>query len=93
MAAVLTADRLVEVLASLPEWAVVDGALHRELRFADFTAAWAFMSRVAVVADELDHHPDWSNSWATVVIDLQTHSAGGLTELDVTLARHIDQLV
>jgi 4a-hydroxytetrahydrobiopterin dehydratase len=89
----LTADELAAALASLPDWRVIDGSLHREFRFEDFTAAWAFMNRVAAVAEELDHHPDWSNSWATVVIDLCTHSAGGLTGADVDLARRIDQLV
>ena len=72
-------------------WTVLDGRLHRELVFADFAEAFAFMGRVAAEAERLGHHPDWSNSWNRVVIDLVTHDAGGrVTELDVALARAID---
>lgn len=74
-------------------WEVVDGKLHRELTFADFTEAWAFMNRVAAIAEELDHHPDWSNSWNTVVIDLVSHDAGEITDRDRQLAARIDEVV
>ena len=67
-------------------WQVVDGKLHREFAFGDFAEAFAFMARVAAEAERLDHHPDWSNSWNRVVIDLVTHEAGGITELDRSLA-------
>ena len=77
----------------MSEWAEVDGKLHRELEFQDFTEAWAFMQRVAEVAEELDHHPDWSNSWNKVTIDLFSHSAGAITDKDRELARRIDALV
>jgi len=73
-----------------PGWSEVGGRLHREFVFGDFTTAFAFMTRVAAVAEELDHHPDWSNSWNRVVIDLVTHSAGGITDKDRELARRID---
>jgi 4a-hydroxytetrahydrobiopterin dehydratase len=78
----------------VPEgWAVVEGKLHRELEFADFAEAFAFMGRVAVEAERLGHHPDWSNSWNRVVIDLVTHDAGGrITELDLELARAIESV-
>ena len=75
------------------DWAEVDGKLHRELTFADFAEAFAFMQRVAVVAEELDHHPDWSNSWNRVTFDLVSHSAGGITDKDQELARRIDELL
>jgi 4a-hydroxytetrahydrobiopterin dehydratase len=75
------------------DWSEVDGKLHRELTFADFTEAWTFMQRVAEVAEELDHHPDWSNSWNTVTIDLFSHSAGAITDKDRELARRIDALL
>jgi 4a-hydroxytetrahydrobiopterin dehydratase len=75
------------------EWAEVDGKLHRELTFADFSEAWAFMQRVAELAEELDHHPDWCNSWNKVTIDLVSHSAGGITDKDRELARRIDALL
>lgn len=74
-------------------WEVVDGRLHRELTFADFSAAFAFMTRVALAAEAANHHPDWSNSWNQVVIDLVTHDAGGLTEGDVALATRINDLL
>jgi 4a-hydroxytetrahydrobiopterin dehydratase len=76
-----------------PGWEVVDAKLHRELVFADFAEAFAFMTRVAAAAERADHHPDWSNSWNTVTIDLTSHDAGGLTARDVALAEAINQLV
>lgn len=78
--------------AAVPDgWAVVDGRLHREWTFADFAEAFAFMGRVAVEAERLGHHPDWSNSWNRVTIDLVTHDEGAtITELDLALARAID---
>lgn len=73
--------------AEVPEsWTLVDGKLHRELQFADFSEAFGFMARVALLAEKADHHPDWSNSWNTVVIDLVTHDAGGVTDRDRELA-------
>ncbi len=74
-------------------WEVVDGRLHRELTFADFSEAFAFMTRVALAAEAANHHPDWSNSWNKVVIDLVTHDAGRLTEGDVDLATRINGLL
>jgi 4a-hydroxytetrahydrobiopterin dehydratase len=71
-------------------WTVIEGSLHKELTFADFDAAFAFMTRAAEVARRLDHHPDWSNSWNKVVIDIVDHTAGGITEQCIELARGID---
>jgi 4a-hydroxytetrahydrobiopterin dehydratase len=76
-----------------PGWEVLDGRLHRELTFADFSAAFAFMTRVALLAEKRDHHPDWSNSWNKVVIDLVSHDKGGLTARDTGLAEAINKLV
>lgn len=73
-------------------WEVVDGRLHRELEFDDFSEAFAFMTRVALAAERADHHPDWSNSWNRVTIDLVSHDVGGITDRDVDLAEAIDQL-
>jgi 4a-hydroxytetrahydrobiopterin dehydratase len=69
-----------------PGWSVVDGRLHREITFADFAAAFAFMTRVALAAERLDHHPDWSNSWNRVTIDIVSHDKGAITETCVALA-------
>jgi 4a-hydroxytetrahydrobiopterin dehydratase len=77
----------------LPGWCLKEGKLHRELRFADFSEAFGFMARVALAAEQLNHHPEWSNVWNRVVIDLTTHDCGGLSSLDLALARRIDGLV
>ena len=82
-----------EALKSLPDWRVADDArpaLTRTLRFADFNAAFGFMTRVALMADKMDHHPEWSNVYDRVEILLTTHDADGVTDKDVTLARFID---
>lgn len=73
-------------------WEVVDGKLHREFELADFSEAFGFMARVALAAEKADHHPDWSNSWNRVVIDLVSHDADGLTERDIDLATTISAL-
>lgn len=85
---------LQQALGSLPHWTSPDGkSLVRHLAFEDFAAAFAFMTAVAAVAEELDHHPDWSNAWNRVSIRLSTHDRGGVTGFDVELARHVDRLV
>jgi 4a-hydroxytetrahydrobiopterin dehydratase len=79
-------------MRSLDGWRVVKGKLHRVFEFKDFTRAFAFMKRVALAADKMDHHPDWSNSYNKVIVDLSTHSAGGLTESDFNLAGKIQTI-
>lgn len=81
-----------EALAGLPEWRYDEGerAIRRDFLFADFGEAFAFMTRVALAAEKADHHPDWSNSWNKVAVALSTHSAGGVTGRDVSLARAMD---
>ena len=74
-------------------WALRDGKLHRELEFADFSEAFGFMARVALLAEKTDHHPDWSNSWNKVVIELTSHDKGELTDRDVQLAEAINRLL
>ncbi len=80
---------------ALPDWRLVDGrdAIARQFKFADFSAAWGFMTRVALAAEKLDHHPEWSNVWNRVDIVLSTHDAGGLSARNVALAQAIDALV
>ena len=73
-------------------WEVVDGKLHREFSFADFVEAFGFMSRCALVAEKMDHHPEWSNVWNRVTVDLVSHDAGGITDRDVTLAARMNEL-
>jgi 4a-hydroxytetrahydrobiopterin dehydratase len=84
-----------EALKSLTGWFhdEVSDAITRELKFKDFRAAFGFMTQVALSAEKLGHHPDWSNSYGRVVITLSTHDAGGLTDKDIALAKTIDALV
>jgi 4a-hydroxytetrahydrobiopterin dehydratase len=89
---VLDDEALAAALAELPAWTMRDGGLHRELVFTDFTAAFAFMTALAAVAERLDHHPDWCNSWNKVVVDIISHAAGGVTARCVELAKAADQL-
>lgn len=81
-------------LDRLEGWRAVEGrdALHRQFVFADFSAAWGFMARVALLAEAHGHHPEWSNVWNRVDITLTTHDAGGLSARDLRLARAIDGL-
>jgi 4a-hydroxytetrahydrobiopterin dehydratase len=74
-------------------WTERDGGLERRFSFGDFSEAWAFMSRVALLAEAMDHHPEWSNVWNRVDIRLTTHDAGGLTDKDRKLAAAIDRLL
>ena len=82
-------------LAELTLWHEVEGrdAIRRELRFADFNAAFAFMTRVALLAEAMDHHPEWCNVYDRVEVVLTTHSAGGLSAKDLAMARAIDGYV
>ncbi|MEA3038542.1 MAG: 4a-hydroxytetrahydrobiopterin dehydratase [Sphingomonadales bacterium] len=90
----LTDSERDEALGRLPEWRYdADAkAIRRSFVFADFSEAFAFMTRVALAAEKLDHHPDWSNVWNRVDIALTTHDSGGLTRRDLALARTIDRL-
>jgi 4a-hydroxytetrahydrobiopterin dehydratase len=81
-------------IQELPGWSVVDGKLHKEFKFANFTAAFGFMTKVAIEANTMNHHPEWFNVWNKVVIDLVTHEAGNqISALDVTLARKIEAVL
>ena len=90
----LSADERAEALAALPGWTYDEErkAILRSFRFADFSEAFGFMTRVALAAEKADHHPDWSNGWNRVDVALSTHSAGGVTRLDIDMAHTIDGL-
>ena len=88
----LSSDAIALLPEQLPSWTLKEGKLHRELRFADFSEAFGFMARVAMAAEQLNHHPEWSNVWNRVVINLTTHDCGGLSSLDLALAQRIDAL-
>jgi 4a-hydroxytetrahydrobiopterin dehydratase len=91
----LNETELSELGTKIPQWSrtLDKEAIRRECKFADFSQAWGFMTRVALLAEKFDHHPDWSNVWNTVRIELSTHDAGGLTDKDVRLAQAIDALL
>ncbi len=91
----LNEEERANALDQLGEWDFDDGrdAITRQFLFADFSEAFAFMTRVALLAETQDHHPEWSNVWNRVDILLTTHDAGGLSARDVALARAIDELV
>ena len=88
----LSDDEIVAALSAVPTWQVENGKLHREYRFANFIEAFGFMSSVALVAESMDHHPEWFNVYRTVRVDLSTHDAGGITRLDFELAKRMDTL-
>ena len=88
----LDATQLQALPSKLPAWQRVDNTLQRNFLFHDFVEAFGFMSQVALVAEAMGHHPEWSNVWNRVVIELTTHDTGGLSNLDVQLARRIDGL-
>lgn len=86
---------LAQALQALPDWVADDGprqAIRRRLVFADFNAAFGFMTRVALLADKMDHHPEWSNVYNRVEVLLTTHDAEGVTRRDIEMARFIDQI-
>jgi 4a-hydroxytetrahydrobiopterin dehydratase len=89
----LSDDEIRRRLAGLPGWELVEGKLHRTFRFPSFVEAFGFMTSVALVAESKNHHPDWSNVYDRVVIDLVTHDAGGITAKDFELAEAASALV
>ncbi len=89
----LTEAQIGEAVASLDGWELQDGKLHRQFKFKTFVEAWGFMSRVALLAEKMNHHPEWFNVWNTVRIDLSTHDVGGLSNYDLDLAGKINALL
>ena len=94
MAQKLDSAARTSALAKLSGWSEVSGrdAISKKFTFKNFNEAFGFMSRVALVAEKMDHHPEWSNVYKTVNVTLSTHDAGGLTELDVKLAEAMDKI-
>lgn len=94
MAQRLTDDERQAALGSLDGWSAVDGrdAIQKTFKFKDFNEAFGFMARVALVAEKMDHHPEWRNVWNTVEVVLSTHDAGGLTQRDIDLAGAMDAI-
>ena len=93
MADKLMDDEIASRLSSLDGWSLEAGKLHREFRFANFVEAFGFMTRAAIEAESMNHHPEWFNVYSKVVVDLTTHEAGGVSELDFRLAEIMNSLV
>ncbi|MBL7932216.1 MAG: 4a-hydroxytetrahydrobiopterin dehydratase [Bacteroidia bacterium] len=89
----LSESEIHEKLKNLPDWKLLGNYLHRDFKFPDFTSAFAFMTQVAFEAEKLNHHPEWKNVYNSVSITLNTHDAGGITELDFKLAERINKLL
>ncbi len=94
MAQKLTAEARSAALGRLKDWTNVSGrdAITKTFTFKNFNEAFGFMTRAALVAEKMDHHPEWSNVYKTVAVTLSTHDAGGLTELDIKLAEAMDRI-
>jgi len=88
----LTETEVKERLSEVQGWTLQGGKLHRAFECKDFVAAFGNMTRVALVAEAMNHHPEWCNVWNKVVIDLNTHSVGGISELDFKLAGKINEI-
>jgi len=94
MSDILSKSDRAGALSRLKSWHEADGgkAITKTFSFDDFSAAFGFMARVALTAEKMDHHPDWSNSYDKVVVTLSTHSAGGVTDSDILLAEAMDAI-
>ena len=88
----LNDTELEAVLESLPGWTLVNGKMHREYAFADFVHAFGFMATSAIAIEAMEHHPEWSNVWNKVTVDLTTHDLGGITSKDILLANKLEAI-
>lgn len=92
MRAKATEDQIATALQTLEGWSVVNGKLHKHYRFADFIHAFGFMSTAAIAIEKMNHHPEWSNVYNQVSVDLTTHDAGGISAKDFELASVLDAI-
>ena len=88
----LSDEQIQTALQDLEGWSVVDGKLHKEFQFSDFTEAFEFMTKASMEIEEMDHHPEWFNVYNKLVVDLMTHDASGITETDTKLAKILNSL-
>jgi 4a-hydroxytetrahydrobiopterin dehydratase len=87
----LSGNELDELVKSLSGWELKDGKLQKSFKFPNFIEAFGFMTRIALEAEKINHHPEWSNVYNTVIVKLSTHDAGGITDYDIKLASIIDR--
>lgn len=88
----LTQAELEEAIRQLPGWTYLSGKLHREYQFADFIHAFGFMATASIAIEAMNHHPEWTNVYSRVTVNLSTHDVGGITELDVELAGKLERI-
>ena len=89
----LSSSEISAELKTLQDWVLEDNSIKRKFDFSDFVEAFGFMTKVAIIAEKMNHHPDWRNVYKSLEITLNTHDVGGLTELDIKLAKKINRLV
>ncbi|HIF47580.1 4a-hydroxytetrahydrobiopterin dehydratase [Candidatus Thioglobus sp.] len=82
----------LDILRQLPDWSIVDQKLHREFEFKDFIQAFGFMAQAAIIAEKMNHHPEWSNVYKIVIVELTTHSKGRISSLDIELAAQMNNI-
>jgi 4a-hydroxytetrahydrobiopterin dehydratase len=87
----LSGNELAEIVRNLSGWELKDGKLQKSFKFSNFIEAFGFMTRIALEAEKINHHPEWSNVYNTVTVKLSTHDAGGITDYDIKLANIIDR--
>ena len=88
----LTKQQIQKELETLENWSYVQEKLQRRFKFKDFVEAFGFITQVALIAESMNHHPEWSNIYHTVIVDLTTHDVGGISNFDIVLANRIEQL-
>ena len=88
----LTQEQIQQALHTLEGWKLKEAKLYRQYTFQDFVQAWGFMSKAAILAEKMNHHPEWSNVYNRVEVYLTTHDAGGITELDTALAKQMNEI-
>ncbi|MEM6629436.1 MAG: 4a-hydroxytetrahydrobiopterin dehydratase [Bacteroidota bacterium] len=93
MATKLTQDQILQEVHVLDGWQLKEEKLYKRFQFKDFVNAWGFMSKAAILVEKMDHHPEWFNVYNMVEVYLTTHDAGGITELDVALAKKMNEIV
>ncbi len=89
----LSTEEILDLSQSIPQWEVQEQKIIRSFDFKNFIEAFGFITKVAIISESMGHHPDWSNSYSKVLISLTTHDLGGISNLDLKLAKKVDQLV
>ena len=89
----LQKEELKELIVKIPNWEIIDNYIEREFNFNNFIEAFSFMTKIALICEKYNHHPNWENVYSKVIIKLSTHDLGGITNLDQTIAKEINELL